>query len=180
MQKEPIRVVITGAPGSGKTTIITHLKLKGYRVFEEISRDIIRQSLTSGSDILPWKNLKDFTREVFNRRSQQYDEVTDGLNFFDRSVIDTLAYLPLEGLSPDAEMVDWAQQNRYHPTVFITPPWKEIYNRDHERREDWKTACQIHEFICKTYEDLGYRLVFVPLHTPERRVDFILEKLGLM
>ena len=180
MQKEPIRVVITGGPGSGKSTIINHLKVRGYPVFEEISRDIIRQNLESGSDILPWKNLKDFSRQVFYGRSKQYTEAAEGVNFYDRSVIDVLSYLPLEGFLPDAELVDWVHQNPYYPIVFITPPWKKIYIRDQERREDWKTACRIFELLRKTYKDFGYTLVSLPLCTPERRVDFILENLGLI
>ena len=36
------RILITGSPGSGKTTIIKGLKKKGYKVFDEFSRSLIK------------------------------------------------------------------------------------------------------------------------------------------
>ncbi|WP_124398694.1 AAA family ATPase [Thermaurantimonas aggregans] len=177
MHIEPKRVVITGGPGSGKTTILNQLRKRGFPVFEEISREIIRQSLQSGSDILPWDNLMDFSREVFFRRAKQYHAANDGLSFYDRSVIDTLAYLPLDNLTPDEEMTSWALHHKYFPSVFIAPPWREIYNRDPERREDWTTAVRIHDFLTETYTKFGYTLISIPFYTPEKRAEFILRKI---
>ncbi|PTM01424.1 MAG: ATPase, partial [Candidatus Arcticimaribacter sp.] len=36
--KTPYKIVISGGPGSGKTTLINLLKERGYICFEEISR----------------------------------------------------------------------------------------------------------------------------------------------
>ena len=42
------RIVISGSPGAGKTSIIKGLKDKGYTVFEEYSRTLIDEGKASG------------------------------------------------------------------------------------------------------------------------------------
>ena len=42
------RIVISGSPGAGKTSIIKGLKNKGYTVFEEYSRILIDEGKASG------------------------------------------------------------------------------------------------------------------------------------
>lgn len=177
MEENPLRVVITGGPGSGKTTILNTLKKRGYTVFEEISREIIRHSLATGSDVLPWKNLNEFTKVVFQKRAQQYYDCKEGICFYDRSVVDSISYLPLDNLKPDTEMKTWIKNNSYFKTAFIAPPWREIYNRDSERKEDWDTAQRIYQLLCETYRQYGYTLIPIPLYTPDKRADFILKTL---
>jgi predicted ATPase len=58
--------------------------------------------------------------------------------------------------------------------VFLTPPWREIYRRDAERRQDFSEAVRTFEFIRDAYVEAGYRAVEVPRDTVARRVSFIL------
>ena len=59
-------IVITGAPGTGKTSIINELKKKKYNCYDEVSRKIISDQIDSNGDILPWKNLLKFSEKIFN------------------------------------------------------------------------------------------------------------------
>ena len=43
------RILITGSPGSGKTTLIKGLKKKGYKVFYEFSRSLIKSHDNEGN-----------------------------------------------------------------------------------------------------------------------------------
>ncbi len=58
------KFIITGAPGTGKTSIINELKKRGFSISKEISREIIADELKQGGDVLPWKNLKAFSERV--------------------------------------------------------------------------------------------------------------------
>ena len=76
------KIVITGAPGTGKTTIINQLKSLGYSCSDEISREIIAEQIAAGGDILPWKDLTVFSKSVFSLRKAQYiNTSTDSLHF---------------------------------------------------------------------------------------------------
>ena len=55
------KFIITGAPGTGKTSIINHLKKKGYNCIDEISREIISEQIAINGEVLPWKNLSAFS-----------------------------------------------------------------------------------------------------------------------
>ena len=57
------RIIITGGPGFGKTTILNHLQNAGFNTFEEVARIVIKEELEIGSDVLPWKNLDAFSKK---------------------------------------------------------------------------------------------------------------------
>ena len=91
-------IVITGAPGTGKTSIINELKKKKYNCYNEVSRKIISDQIDSKGDILPWKNLSKFSEKVFKIRKSQLLESNNQLYFFDRGIIDVYAYMEVEKL----------------------------------------------------------------------------------
>ena len=43
-----MKIVISGGPGTGKSTMINELSRKGYNVFEETSREIIKHDKKHG------------------------------------------------------------------------------------------------------------------------------------
>ena len=48
---ETSKIVISGGPGSGKTTIINSLKNLGHFCYNEISRDLIEKNRKNGGQI---------------------------------------------------------------------------------------------------------------------------------
>ena len=50
------KYIITGAPGTGKTSIINELKKRGFNCIDEISRDIIAEQNINNQKSLTWKN----------------------------------------------------------------------------------------------------------------------------
>ncbi|WP_417590126.1 AAA family ATPase [Owenweeksia hongkongensis] len=173
------RVIITGGPGTGKSTIIDLMKQNGYTCHTEVSRSVIKKELAKGSAQLPWDDLSGFSNLVFDGQTNQYRNAAEGkINFYDRGIIDVIAYLKKDNLPADA-LEDLAIHYPYHTKVFLTPPWEEIYSMDEERREDFATMNTIHEELIKAYTSFGYEVVEVPKSSSQERVKFILAHLGV-
>ena len=67
---------------------------------------------------------------------------------------------------------------RYHPTVFLAPPWPEIFVEDDERRHDFATAKAEYERLAEAYRTLGYETTILPRIGIAERTDFVREALG--
>ncbi len=171
------RIVITGGPGFGKSSIIHHLESLDYIVFHEISREILEDQKKIEGDVVPWKDHHAFNEAVFKGRLAQYHAATHSnkLYFFDRGVPDSLAYLLADDKTVPAHFIDEAKTCNYNHTVFITPPWEDIYMKDDQRWEGYDYALKIHHYIEVYYSQLGYQLVEVPQLDVEERVKFILD-----
>ena len=172
------KYIITGAPGTGKTTIINELKKQGYNCAEEISRAIIKEQLTSDCDTLPWKILNVFSERVITLRKAQYiNAPSETPHFFDRGIIDVIAYLIHDGLAVNNNIIKMVKKFPYNKTVFYTPIWKEIYVNDTERKADINSAIKIEQTLLACYKSFGYSLISIPKLPTNERVDFILSKI---
>jgi predicted ATPase len=116
--------VLTGGPGSGKTTLIDALSARDFSPTQEAGRGVIRQELERGGEGLPWIDRERFAELMFEweLRSFRDAERQDGPVFFDRGLPDTTGYLRLEGLEVPAWMEEEAWRLRYNRRVFIAPP----------------------------------------------------------
>ena len=98
--------VITGGPGTGKTSLIEELKIVGYQTVKEVARDIIKEQQQQGGDALPWKDTVLYTSMMLERSVESYlaHKENEGILFFDRGIPDTLAYARLIGLTDRKEI----------------------------------------------------------------------------
>ena len=172
--------IITGGPGSGKSTLIDALRNAGYTCVPESGRAIIRQQVEAGGTALPWADKNAFARLMFEQAVADYRayQTAEGPVFFDRGLPDVSGYLRLCGL-PVPEDIDAANaQWRYHPVVFIAPPWEEIFSNDSERKQDFAEALATFEQMEAVYNDAGYKLLHLPKASVEKRVDVVLRALA--
>jgi len=170
--------VITGGPGFGKTRLIEELKQLGYNCSGEFARDLILSQQESGGDILPWKNAKLFQKNILQKRIAFFDSVTEGsFAFTDRGIPDQLAFARYRGFRAPEVLIECAEKYRYAPQVFVTPPWPEIFTNDAIRTETFEEALRIHEFILKTYVDLNYQIIELPLLPVKQRINYLLQNL---
>ena len=167
------RIVISGGPATGKTSILNELSTLGYTCFPEISREIIQEEIDRKSRVLPWDDLPAFSKRVIEGRIEQFKRAKT-LSFFDRSIIDSLAYMRKDQWPIPEEWDEYARTYKYHTSVFITPPWKDIFVNDHERRESWEQLLHIHEYLVSSYKAYGYDVIEVPKSSLEKRIAFIL------
>ncbi len=174
-----LRVVITGGPGTGKSTILQTLENRGYHCHTEVSRAVIKEELARGSELLPWRDLTGFSDKVFKGQLAQYHAADEGkINFYDRGLVDVIAYLKKDFL-PTTTLEELIDHYPYFNKVFVTPPWPEIYAQDKERREDVATMNAIHEALVKAYQQFNYEVIEVPKVESPERANFVLRHLEL-
>ncbi|WP_300602148.1 AAA family ATPase [Niabella sp.] len=178
--------ILTGGPGSGKTTLLTELEGPHFHVVPEVARQIIREQMAIAGTALPWKDRALYSGLMLERSVESYQEVIqqaqnelDSYYFFDRGIPDTLCYATLTGIGISAYMNEMAWTHRYNPTVFILPPWKEIYTTDTERKQNWEEAVLTYEQLKATYTRYHYNVAEVPTGTVQQRCDFILNTLRI-
>lgn len=174
--------VVTGGPGVGKTTMLRELAARNHEVVPEIARELIIEQKDLDGDALPWKNKELFKTIMFERSISSYEQMEKkgfGHNpiFFDRGFLDSICYATLIRSEIDERMNEYALKWRYNRKVFVLPPWKEIYEQDSERKQDWEEAVFTYGKMVETCKSYGYETIVVPKMTAAERADFVLDQI---
>ena len=173
--------VLTGGPGSGKTTLIEALRAAGFATAPEAGRGIIRDQMAIGGPALPWRDRALFAELMLSweLRSWHAAFTKSGPVFFDRGAPDTIGYLRLCGLPIPEHATSAAEKFRYARRVFAAPPWPEIFTQDEERKQTLDEAERTFRSVTTAYAELGYELVPLPRVPVEERVQFVIDEAGL-
>jgi predicted ATPase len=187
--------VITGGPGSGKTTALAELARRGHICIPEDARAVIQQQVAiqeqvaSCGQALPWADgprladlLADLLIEqsiatyreqavIWHAQPAKYPQIPV---YFDRGIGDAFTCADLIGHALPIALCEQAKHYRYRDPVFLAPWWPEIYITDTERRQSTEEAERTEHVIVTTCTELGYRILRLPLTTPAERADFIL------
>ena len=169
--------VLTGGPGSGKSTLIESLAAAGFATSVEAGRGIIKDQVAISGTALPWQDPALFAELMLSweMRSHAIATAVSEPVFFDRGVPDVIGYLKLVGLPVPTHVDKAAREFRYNSKVFILPHWPEIFGQDSERKQDEDEARRTHASMVATYTACGYELIEVPKGTVEQRLRFVVE-----
>ena len=170
--------VVTGGSGSGKSSIIAALKARGFACVEEAGRQLVQQQVRIGGDATPWQDRLKFRELSLSLSIHGYEQVAerDRPVFFDRGIPETVGYARFLGVPVPAHHRAAVALYRYASTVFVAPPWREIYENDAERKQTSADAVADYRVNVDAYAEAGYRLVEVPRAPVAERVAFILER----
>lgn len=175
------KIVITGGPGTGKSSIINELNKRGYICFDEISRQVTLEAREKGIEQLFLTEPLLFSELLLKGRLKQFydaDQYEGVPIFLDRGLPDVLAYMDYFNSDYPIEFVETCQNNRYDH-VFVLAPWQEIFKSDTVRYENFEQAELIHKHLLNSYKNFGYELLYVPFESIKKRADFILDTLNL-
>ncbi|OWV77930.1 ATPase [Rhizobium sp. R634] len=170
-------VLISGCSGGGKSTLLAEFGRRGHAIVEEPGRRIVKQELASNGTALPWIDAIAFARRAIEMSTADHAAAKGqaGRTFFDRGLIDAAS--ALQHLTGEPVLQKLSTAHRYHQTVFLTPPWPEIYTSDPERRHGFDEAVAEYDRLAATYPALGYEVVILPKIGVADRVNFILDRL---
>nr|WP_321227783.1 ATP-binding protein [uncultured Psychroserpens sp.] len=175
------KIVITGGPGTGKSSIITELISRNFICFEEVSRQVTLEARKNGVEQLFLTKPLLFSELLLTARTKQYVEtntVDEPIVFLDRGLPDVLAYMDFFNSDYPKHFTETCETHVYDK-IFVLAPWQEIFVSDSERYENFDQAVEIHHALLDTYQRFGYELIDVPFESIIKRADFILEQLKL-
>jgi predicted ATPase len=167
--------VLTGAPGTGKSTLLHYLNTLGFQGVAEPARQILAEQRSIDGNVLRARDGRLFVELMLSRMIGEYNrmEGTTAPVFFDRGIPDMLGYASLAGFDyPPGENA--ARTYRYNRCVYFAPAWEEIYTTDEERTVPFAVASQFDPELRAVYERFGYELIDLPRLPVEDRARFIL------
>jgi predicted ATPase len=137
----------------------------------------VADALAGDGTALPWVDPAAFARRAVALARADLVSVNalPGRVFFDRGLIDAAVALEHADGIPLEQTVGAV---RFHHTVFLAPPWPELFRPDAERRHGFDAASAEYDRLQVAYRKLGYRLAILPRISPAARADHILARLG--
>lgn len=168
--------VITGSPSSGKTSLLKELEKRGYSTVEEMGRKLIDQKLAAGYNLEQIKVDSPEFESAWVEMQVAAEASLDksALIFFDRGVIDTLAYFKFYGW-PVPEAIEQAVNHASYGKVFLLELLE--YESDYARVESHETAKAMQKLFARAYKDAGYEVIVIPRATIEDRASLILNNI---
>ena len=170
-------ILISGCSGGGKSTLLDALKRRGFATVDEPGRRVVEAEQARGGDALPWTNIEAFLHRTLELAITDHKAAQDldGPVFFDRGVVDAAVALAHVTGDPAAGAV--AETYRYNRTVFLAPPWPDIFTGDEARRHGFNEAVAEYARLEAAFPSFGYDTQILPNAPVDARADHILSAL---
>jgi len=174
-------IILTGAPGAGKTVVLRQLEVMGHAVVEEAATDVI--ALAQAKGITEPHRDPSFIDAIvtLQERRRRAAAAADGTIFHDRSPICCLALAQHLGFPVSAVLAEAlraiAAERFYARRVIFIRNLGYIVNTE-ARRISFADTLRFEKVHEDVYRGLGYDLVYIEPADVEERARRILEPDG--
>lgn len=172
------RYILTGTPGSGKSSILESLDKIGYSCIKEAATEIIRIEQEKGIKS-PWLE-EDFIDKIVDLQKNYQLENSQPIMFFDRSPICTYALALYLKRSPTPRLLEEIEYilagNIYEKKVFFIENLGFITNTA-ARTISFEEALEFEKFHVAAYKKFGFELINIPPVSVDERTNIILNNI---
>lgn len=168
------RLILTGAPGAGKTVLIRELERLGYPIVEEAATDVIALEQARGVP-RPWEQPHFIEKITELQLLRQQVPAAGSLQFHDRSLFCTAALAEYLGLPipPLLERAILASRELFEPRVFFIRLLGFIQKTE-ARQIGLEESMQFETVHERVYRHYGFDLEFIQPADIDIRIDAIL------
>lgn len=170
------QLVLTGAPGGGKTTLLDAAERVGLSVSHEVARAILRQP---GGMALRVRDPLGFAEAMAAAHLREKARFAGHAApvIFDRGLPDVVGFLKVSGL-PVPPAIDRAcGEVRYSGPILRAPAWRAIYRQDAQRIQSWDEAVASDAAVTQAWEHYGYAVTILPFEPVTERLA-VLQRLA--
>jgi predicted ATPase len=180
------KYVITGGPGSGKSSVLEALRSRGYNTIDEAARPIKEEQRLRKeqglSYILPENDNYGFQRLIYTKQVE-LEQQCYGKSFIDRGVIDNIAYCRRFSTPVCDELDRFCRASDYGKVFILDSLPQKFYEQDAARDEDYSESILLGNMLADAYRDYGHNVVRVPYfessskkESVDARVEHILQQ----
>lgn len=170
------KYILTGGPGTGKSSIILALEQQGEYVIREAAEDYIRLRQAQGQPE-PWTE-PNFQDKILELQLQREEKIPIGTKkvFIDRGILDGLAYYQIAGKEPSEQMIHAMRKVKHER------PYEKIFliknlgtcEKNEIRRENITEAIRLEKLQEQNYMLLGYEIMRIHSGSLKERVEKIM------
>lgn len=173
----PRHAVLTGAPGAGKTSLLTAAAAAGLAISHEVARELLQQP---GGMALRESDPLGFADAMLDAHLREFEAMRGhpGPVVFDRGLPDVVGFLDVSGLPVSTQIDAACRSVRYDGPIFRAPAWQAIYRQDAERIQDWDGAIASDRAVTAAWRRYGYTIIDLPLASVEARLAAVLGALA--
>ena len=171
------KYILTGGPGTGKSSIILALEQKGEHTIPEAATDVIRYQQALGNKE-PWTN-PEFQDWILKLQLQREKNIPANIGrvFIDRGILDGAAYYIKDRKEYTPKLEQAIKEMEYEKKVFLVENFRRSCEKTETRREDLEDSLQLGRIIERLYREKGYEIIGAGPGTVQERMERILRKI---
>jgi len=169
-----LKVVVSGGPCAGKTSLVNLLGAKGFSTTPETARQLIADQQKTPDPIIPWtkpQEFQDLLGKINIEKEKSLPE--DGVLIMDRCAVDIIGFCNFLKTEKPENWKEFFDNQKYD--LIIIPEMLHKYKEDPQREYKKQESHDIHQAIKDLYTELGYSFLELPIAPIKKRAELVLE-----